>query len=196
MTGSSGLRSGGTGCTRPLVVPGVLGCWRLTLILLLTARAADTTTLPTCHPDLLPPGASLELCQVVYPEAKESELSPFLDPEGQGQGDGTARHARDTRRTLRQDGARTAVSSQLTYRVSAPALFEEPLRFELTPALDFLSPGFVIQRVSGNSTWLEQVGDLTCFYSGYLAGHRTESALSLALCDGMKRDVFFYPSHF
>ena len=63
-------------------------------------------------------------------------------------------------------------------------MFKEILRLQLIPASDFLSPGFVIQRVSGNSTWLEEIGELECFYSGYVEGEE-DSVVSLAVCDGM-----------
>ena len=67
------------------------------------------------------------------------------------------------------------------YDVSAPSLLNETLRLQLFPASDFLAEGFVIQRVSGNSTWLEEVRHLHCFYSGYVQGQEV-SAVSVALC--------------
>lgn len=92
-----------------------------------------------------------------------------------------ARHARAAR--VREDDAWTT-PGDVVFLVDSPVMFKEILRLQLIPASDFLSPGFVIQRVSGNSTWLEEIGELECFYSGYVEGEE-DSVVSLAVCDGM-----------
>lgn len=92
-----------------------------------------------------------------------------------------ARHARAAR--VREDDTWTT-PGDVVFLVDSPVMFKEILRLQLIPASDFLSPGFVIQRVSGNSTWLEEIGELECFYSGYVEGEE-DSVVSLAVCDGM-----------
>ncbi|KAL8620273.1 hypothetical protein ACOMHN_018395 [Nucella lapillus] len=59
---------------------------------------------------------------------------------------------------------------------------------ELSPAVELLGPGFVIQRVSGNSSWLEEVGHLRCLYTGHVTGQEEDSLVSVSLCDGMNTD--------
>ena len=113
-----------------------------------------------------------------YPSAASESTSPYDHQHRQGHGARLARAARD-----REEEARTT-PSEVSYRVNAPLMFKDTLQLQLIPASDFLSPGFVIQRVSGNSTWLEEIGQLECFYSGYVEGEE-DSVVSLAVCDGM-----------
>ena len=119
-----------------------------------------------------------------YPSAASESTSPYDHQHRQGHGARLARAARD-----REEEARTT-PSEVSYRVNAPLMFKDTLQLQLIPASDFLSPGFVIQRVSGNSTWLEEIGQLECFYSGYVEGEE-DSVVSLAVCDGMVSGHFF-----
>ena len=120
-----------------------------------------------------------------YPSAAPESQSAYDDPQ-HGQEERGARHARAARARDRrgEEGARTLPSEVVSYRLAAPRMFQDTLQLQLIPASDFLSPGFVIQRVSGNSTWLEEIGHLECFYSGYVEGEE-DSVVSLAVCDGM-----------
>ncbi|XP_076469027.1 uncharacterized protein LOC143299618 [Babylonia areolata] len=177
-----------------LMTLGLL-CW--CPLFLMPGLLAQSAT-PTCRRHHLPPDASLEFCDIVYPAAKESPaVSPLSDHHHYGDYDeggprGSRRHARAARArdSREEEGVRedawTSLPSELSYRVSSPLLFNDTfVQLRLIPISEFISPGFVIQRVSGNSTWLEEIGDLQCFYSGYVEG-QADSVVSLALCDGMR----------
>ncbi|CAG5136177.1 unnamed protein product, partial [Candidula unifasciata] len=78
------------------------------------------------------------------------------------------------------------VLSQLVLSVSAPDLFED-ITVVVTQVSEFLSPGFVIQRVQGNVSWLEEVSDqrLDCFYSGIVLEDEHGSSVAISTCDGV-----------
>lgn len=65
--------------------------------------------------------------------------------------------------------------------------FEKKFRFNLKPSKDFVSPSFIVQRFSGNTTWIEEVdvrGGVLCFFSGRVDGEE-ESRVALSICDGL-----------
>lgn len=89
----------------------------------------------------------------------------------------------------------TDVEELEALQINAPGIFQERLHLRLNSALEFISPEFVVQRVSGSRTWLEEAGqDLDCFYSGYVLGHQ-ESAVTLAICDGMVSTTIRYKTN-
>lgn len=121
-----------------------------------------------------------------YPYASAFESQSLQDHQNHRQRRG-ARHARAARTMLVDDEAENIEDSregEVSYNLAAPLLFEDDLLLHMIPAKDFISPGFVIQRVSGNSTWLEEIDHLECFYSGYVEGEE-DSVVSIAVCDGM-----------
>lgn len=77
-------------------------------------------------------------------------------------------------------------SSPLFLSVSAPDLFEE-ITLVLTAVSEFLAPGFVIQRVRGNVSWLEEVNDqgMDCYFTGFVLEHEEGSRVAVSLCDGV-----------
>lgn len=120
---------------------------------------------------------------IFYPSVRSGSV------QQQQQQQQSRHHSRRVRAVSEMDEADSFLddSGGLVYRISAPVFFEDNLHLQLIPATDFISPGFVIQRVSGNYTWLEQIGQdpkLDCFFSGYVLGHE-DSTVSLAMCDGM-----------
>lgn len=126
---------------------------------------------------------------IFYPSVRSGSV------QQQQQQQQSRHHSRRVRAVSEMDEADSFLddSGGLVYRISAPVFFEDNLHLQLIPATDFISPGFVIQRVSGNYTWLEQIGQdpkLDCFFSGYVLGHE-DSTVSLAMCDGMV-GFFFY----
>ncbi|PVD24393.1 hypothetical protein C0Q70_14875 [Pomacea canaliculata] len=121
---------------------------------------------------------------IFYPSVRSGSV------QQQQQQQQSRHHSRRVRAVSEMDEADSFLddSGGLVYRISAPVFFEDNLHLQLIPATDFISPGFVIQRVSGNYTWLEQIGQdpkLDCFFSGYVLGHE-DSTVSLAMCDGMR----------
>ena len=80
--------------------------------------------------------------------------------------------------------------SPLVLTVAAPELFGGAITLVLSPVDEFLSPGFVIQRVRGNTTWLEegpgaQASGLDCYYTGRVLEAPRESNVALSICNGV-----------
>lgn len=75
----------------------------------------------------------------------------------------------------------------LLLTVTAPGVFERAITLVLSHVSEFLSPGFVIQRVQGNVSWLEEVQEpgVDCYYSGIVLEHPDESNVAISLCDGV-----------
>lgn len=74
----------------------------------------------------------------------------------------------------------------LILAINAPDYFGA-VTLVLTRMTEFLSPGFVIQRVQGNVSWLEEVQDsgVDCYYSGIVLEYAEGSNVALSLCDGV-----------
>ncbi|XP_059166444.1 A disintegrin and metalloproteinase with thrombospondin motifs 9-like [Physella acuta] len=76
----------------------------------------------------------------------------------------------------------------LMLTVNAPGVFERAVTLVLSHVSEFLSPGFVIQRVQGNVSWLEEVQEpgVDCYYSGIVLEHPDESNVAISICDGVR----------
>ncbi|XP_041349612.1 A disintegrin and metalloproteinase with thrombospondin motifs 9-like [Gigantopelta aegis] len=91
-------------------------------------------------------------------------------------------HPHHERGRVERSVASTPVHAK--YRIDA---FGKVLTLNLTLFSEFISPGFIIQRVKGNYSWLEEVNDgelVTCFYSGKVDGY-DDSQATFSLCNGM-----------
>ena len=123
---------------------------------------------------------------VFYPveESAPPDLPSHRRHEGEAAGHARAAREAEAEAEEDDDTSGTTLPNEVIFHVSAPLLFNQTLRLQLIPATDFLSPGFVIQRVNGSNSWLEEIADLHCFYSGYVHGEE-HSVVSLAACDGM-----------
>ncbi|KAH9492132.1 A disintegrin and metalloproteinase with thrombospondin motifs 12, partial [Bulinus truncatus] len=71
--------------------------------------------------------------------------------------------------------------------ISSPDLFQT-IHIVMTQVHELLSPGFVIQRVKGNISWLEEVKDhgMDCYFSGTVLEQQNKSTVALSLCDGVR----------
>ncbi|GFN84323.1 hypothetical protein PoB_001082900 [Plakobranchus ocellatus] len=90
--------------------------------------------------------------------------------------------------------------SPLVLLINSPSLFEK-LTLVLSPVNEFLSPGFVIQHVRGNTTWLEEglgagagLEGVDCYYTGRVLEALAESHVALSVCDGVVSTLFMTPS--
>ncbi|RUS68986.1 hypothetical protein EGW08_023251 [Elysia chlorotica] len=80
--------------------------------------------------------------------------------------------------------------SPLVLTLSAPDLFQGDITLVLSAVDEFLSPGFVIQRVRGNSTWLEEgpvagARGLDCYYTGRVLEASLDSNVAVSVCNGV-----------
>ena len=86
--------------------------------------------------------------------------------------------------------------SPLVLTVTAPELFDGEITLVLSPVVEFLSPGFVIQRVRDNKSWLEEgpkAWDLDCYYTGRVLEAPRESKVALSVCDGVVSTFLIIP---
>ncbi|GFR93630.1 hypothetical protein ElyMa_004383200 [Elysia marginata] len=86
----------------------------------------------------------------------------------------------------------------LVLTVKAPDLFKGEITLVLSPVEEFLSPGFVIQRVNGNMTWLEegQTKALDCYYTGRVLEAPRESNVAVSVCNGVMIKSYDYSGTF
>ena len=84
--------------------------------------------------------------------------------------------------------------SPLILTLNAPGFLEGGITLVLSPVTDLLSPGFVIQRVQGNSSWLEEVGGAQqdCYFTGYVRASPRDSNVALSLCSGVVSRQFIH----
>ncbi|XP_012936105.1 A disintegrin and metalloproteinase with thrombospondin motifs 9 [Aplysia californica] len=150
---------------------------------------------------------------VTQSEADTGVSSNLLSNEGSNDSIKTTRHHRRHARKHRHNihrflgGAEEAKDYSRTSRVSeedknddetqtrpilltvnASDVLDREITLVLSPVTEFFSPGFVIQRVQGNVTWLEEVKEdvMACYFSGYVLESRAGSNVAISLCNGVR----------
>ncbi|KAJ9585998.1 hypothetical protein L9F63_020362, partial [Diploptera punctata] len=83
-----------------------------------------------------------------------------------------------TRRMKRSTG-----KAMLHYYIPVKT-YDEPLRLELWPSIDFISPSLIIERRSSSETRKSHPGSSRCHYQGAIRG-QPGSQVAVSACDGL-----------